>query len=236
MMVEITREEMFVQFLHKLQVNILFLSGSRSFFFFFFWFFFFKKCSGESKVLQYFKLPGWIKCFSFSLFFFFFLLLLLLPRFSLIFGNLYLHVISLIWDNLSNHCWIVYSVFHLIYKHCLFIILHLWWWVVKKKLPFMLFVEKKTECKGCPCTQCFWHHSFLLSLRQKKWMMSKAQNWFRHFKEGDTILQNKPRSKRSSVVEDEILLEMVEQQPSTTTCTLSTELGPSQITTNHHLH
>ncbi len=37
------------------------------------------------------------------------------------------------------------------------------------------------------------------------------QNWFRHFKEGDTSLKDKPKSERPSVVEDEALLEMVEQ-------------------------
>ena len=37
-----------------------------------------------------------------------------------------------------------------------------------------------------------------------------AQNWFRHFKEDYTSLENKPRLGRSSVAEDETLLEMVE--------------------------
>ena len=55
-----------------------------------------------------------------------------------------------------------------------------------------------------------------------------VQNWFRCFKEGDTSHKDKPRSGRPSVVEDEDLLEMVEQQPSTSTCTLSTEHSPSQ--------
>ena len=38
-----------------------------------------------------------------------------------------------------------------------------------------------------------------------------AQNWFRHFKECGTSLNDKLRSGRPSVVEDETLLEMVEQ-------------------------
>ena len=37
-----------------------------------------------------------------------------------------------------------------------------------------------------------------------------AQNWFRHLKEGEDSLKDKPRSGRPSVVGDETLLEMVE--------------------------
>ena len=48
-----------------------------------------------------------------------------------------------------------------------------------------------------------------------------------HFKEGDTSLTEKLRSGRPSLVEDEDLLEMVEQQPSKSANTLSIELGPS---------
>ncbi|XP_052824371.1 histone-lysine N-methyltransferase SETMAR-like [Octopus bimaculoides] len=59
-----------------------------------------------------------------------------------------------------------------------------------------------------------------------------AQNWFRRFKDGDTSLEDKPSSGRPSVVEDEILLEMFEQQLSTSTRTLSSVLGPSHSTVN----
>ena len=62
-----------------------------------------------------------------------------------------------------------------------------------------------------------------------------AQNWFRPFKEVATRLEDKLRSERPSVVEDEALLEMVEQ-PSTSTSTCSAELGPSQSTINQHFH
>ena len=48
-----------------------------------------------------------------------------------------------------------------------------------------------------------------------------AQNWFRCLKEGDTSFKDKPKSKRPSFVEDDALLEMVKQQPSTSICTLS---------------
>ena len=54
-----------------------------------------------------------------------------------------------------------------------------------------------------------------------------AQNWFRHFHEGDTSFEDNPRSERTSIEEDETLFEMVEQQLSTIFQTLSTELGPS---------
>ena len=63
------------------------------------------KYKSESKVLHYFKLTGWVKIFL---------------RFLLmIFGNLYLHNISLIWYILlSNCCEIDYSLcLHIICKH-----------------------------------------------------------------------------------------------------------------------
>ena len=52
-----------------------------------------------------------------------------------------------------------------------------------------------------------------------------TQNWFRCFKEDDTNLEDKPGSKNPSIVEDETLLEMTEQQLSPHT--LSTGLDPS---------
>lgn len=63
-----------------------------------------------------------------------------------------------------------------------------------------------------------------------------TKNWFRHFKIGDTSLEHKPRSGSPSVVVDESLLEMVEHKPSTSTCTLSIECGPSQSTINQQHH
>lgn len=63
-----------------------------------------------------------------------------------------------------------------------------------------------------------------------------AQNWFKRFKEGDTTLQEKPRSGRPSVVDNEVLLEAIQHQPSSSTRALSAELGPSQSTINRHLH
>ena len=42
-----------------------------------------------------------------------------------------------------------------------------------------------------------------------------TQNWFWRFKKGDTSHKDKPWSKRSSIVEDEALIKIVEQQSST---------------------
>lgn len=47
--------------------------------------------------------------------------------------------------------------------------------------------------------------------------------------------EDKSRSRRPSVVEDETLLEMVEQKPNTNTRTLLLERGPSQNTINRYL-
>ncbi|XP_014790045.1 uncharacterized protein LOC106883528 [Octopus bimaculoides] len=58
-----------------------------------------------------------------------------------------------------------------------------------------------------------------------------TENLFRRFS-----LEDKPRSRRPFVVEDEVLLEMVDQLPSASTCTFSAVLGPSQRTINRHLH
>ena len=82
---------------------------------------------------------------------------------------------------------------------------------------------------------------WVLRQQQKKLMLWKTQKlsmnvWHKTgsdiFKEGDTSLEDKPRSGKPSVVEDETLLEIVEQQPSTSLCTLSAELGPSQTSIN----
>ncbi|XP_014787320.1 histone-lysine N-methyltransferase SETMAR-like [Octopus bimaculoides] len=59
-----------------------------------------------------------------------------------------------------------------------------------------------------------------------------AQNLFRRFKEDDFRFEEKPRSGKPSVVEDEAFLEMIEQQPITSARTLTVEVIPSQRTTN----
>lgn len=61
-----------------------------------------------------------------------------------------------------------------------------------------------------------------------------AQNWFRHLKECDTSLKDKPRSGRSSVIENEHLLEMLEHQIGQGTRTLSTELDLYTISRHFH--
>lgn len=62
-----------------------------------------------------------------------------------------------------------------------------------------------------------------------------TQNWSRRVKKGDINLEDKPRSQRH-VMEDEILLEKVRQQPNTSTRILSTELRSSRCTINQHLY
>lgn len=60
--------------------------------------------------------------------------------------------------------------------------------------------------------------------QQKKLMIWEVQeqNRFRHFKEGETnILKDKPLSMKSSVVEEEALLQVTEQQQSTSCYTFS---------------
>ena len=59
-----------------------------------------------------------------------------------------------------------------------------------------------------------------------------VQKWVRCFKEDDTNLEGKSRSER--LVEHEVLLEMIEQQPSTGA--LLAELGLTQKIIKQHLH
>ena len=65
----------------------------------------------------------------------------------------------------------------------------------------MPLLEKRTECKG----KKFNGMEGSGTINEHM-----AQNWFRHFKEDDTSLEDKPRPGKRSVVEDEALLEMVE--------------------------
>ena len=70
----------------------------------------------------------------------------------------------------------------------------------------------------------------------KKGRELMAQNLFRRFKIGITNFKDKPRSRRTSVVEDEALLEFVEQQPRTRIRKLLAEAGPLKNTINRHFH
>lgn len=62
-----------------------------------------------------------------------------------------------------------------------------------------------------------------------------AAEWFKRFNEGDTSLQDKPRSGRPSTVDNEALLEAVKNQPATSNRILSAELGPHYSTIDRHL-
>ena len=67
---------------------------------------------------------------------------------------------------------------------------------------------------------------------------STARRWFRRFKlEGTTldILEDKPRTGRPSIVDQEELQAAVEESPGSSTYALSDQLGPSQKTIWRHL-
>lgn len=62
-----------------------------------------------------------------------------------------------------------------------------------------------------------------------------ARWWFRRFKLGDFDLEDKPRTGRPSVVDQEELQTAIEQSPGLSTRALANELGPSQPTIWRHL-
>lgn len=62
-----------------------------------------------------------------------------------------------------------------------------------------------------------------------------AQIWFRRFKDVDTSLEDKPRYRCPFVIDSEALREAVEDDSSTITRRLSSELGASQSTVVRHL-
>ena len=62
-----------------------------------------------------------------------------------------------------------------------------------------------------------------------------AQRWFKRFSEGNTSVEDQPRSGRPTTIDDEALRLKVELEPSTSTRILSTEFGTSQFTINNHL-
>lgn len=66
--------------------------------------------------------------------------------------------------------------------------------------------------------------------------VTTAKEWFRRFKNGDTSLNDKLRSGRPSIMDNEALRNLVEEQPSTSTRRLSAETGASQPTIVRHLH
>lgn len=63
-----------------------------------------------------------------------------------------------------------------------------------------------------------------------------AQKWFKKFNEGDTSLDDQPRSGRPVSTDSEALRELVEANPATSTRRLSAELGTPQTTVIRHLH
>lgn len=62
-----------------------------------------------------------------------------------------------------------------------------------------------------------------------------ARKWFNRFNDGDTSLQDQPRSGRPSMVDSEIVRQAVEATPNTSTRRLSNELGASKSTMHRKL-
>ena len=96
-------------------------------------------------------------------------------------------------------------------------------WSLANYIHFTLLTEKKLYAR-------------VAAAAAAKEIKNQEKNWLRRFKKGDISLKEKPRSGRPSVLEDEVLLEMVEQKPSTNIWTLSAEFGPLKSTINRHLH
>jgi histone-lysine N-methyltransferase SETMAR len=63
-----------------------------------------------------------------------------------------------------------------------------------------------------------------------------AQRWFKRFRDGDTSLEDEPRSGRPSVVDEDALRDAVQEDPSLTTRELAADLGSSPATIMRHLH
>lgn len=61
------------------------------------------------------------------------------------------------------------------------------------------------------------------------------RRWFSKFSSGDTILENQPRGRPHSSVEDEDLKKAVEEDPHKTVRELASELGTSHMTVSRHL-
>ena len=64
---------------------------------------------------------------------------------------------------------------------------------------------------------------------------STANNWFRRFQNGDTDLEDRPRTGRPEELDDEALLEEVEEDPKASTRDLSAVLSCHYSTVDRHL-
>ena len=61
-------------------------------------------------------------------------------------------------------------------------------------------------------------------------------NWFKKFKYGDFSLQDEPHPGRDSTIDDEVLLQLIEDDPRLTIRELAQQLGCSHTTIANHLH
>ena len=64
---------------------------------------------------------------------------------------------------------------------------------------------------------------------------SAAQRWFSRFNSDDLTLEDKPRSGRPPVLDDEDLRQALEDEPSSSIRELAEELGVSHMTVWNHL-
>uniref|UniRef100_A0A0N5BJ06 HTH_48 domain-containing protein n=1 Tax=Strongyloides papillosus TaxID=174720 RepID=A0A0N5BJ06_STREA len=64
---------------------------------------------------------------------------------------------------------------------------------------------------------------------------STVQRWFKKFREGSEDLENEKREKPESVLDNDVLREVVEANPRTTVRELARELNVSKSTVSRHL-
>jgi len=63
-----------------------------------------------------------------------------------------------------------------------------------------------------------------------------TSKWFKRFKEGDFALEDKHRSGRPAELENEELIAALEEEPSSSSRELATDLGVDHKTILNHLH
>ena len=62
-----------------------------------------------------------------------------------------------------------------------------------------------------------------------------CRRWYEKFETGDFDLSDKPRSGRSSLINDDVVKAMLEQDPFPTTSEIAERLNSAQRTISHHI-